>query len=813
MVCDPETNPNCYVRIRLDEHPPELPANQTVISLQRLTNWNLGDPPECTDFQGQTVPGIFSRQGRPSTVQNEVFRFDLEAPATPCGFGYPFIFTTCPGVCPSTFIGGDEDNVLVGGAGNDVFDADIGADRLTGGRGNDILIGGLGNDELFGGLGIDLILGGAGNDLLESTLGAEESGLNRLLGGLGNDILRFFTDFDNRVLEEVQAILDAGPGNDRVEGSSLREVIRGGLGDDILIGNGGNDLIFTDGFESGNLSGSSASVRRVSKNQLYSFRARRRRKTRLIVPDRGSDEIHGGEEPSVILLRRGDASPAKPEQIFGGSGTDVLWGNGVHIPAEFPVLIRSANGSILSPQSTMGTITDPLTGGVFVVEGISDFREASILAQIGNGEGLVSELLYTNPSASRTVSVNVSFSNGEGEDLELPFKGQGTSAEFEFDVPPLGSRTLTTTGKGKLVAGAAQTSSTGPVGSTVRFALENLGVTGVPESFLLDSFLLPVTRDLSSGLSTGFAVFNFGEQDTLKIRLNNLDGTMADSTDVPIAAEGHLSVFVHEIFEIGDFVGTMRIDGSPLAATAIQQGSQAGQFTTLPVVPVLPAPAAETLFFSQFGNGGGFDSSVFLLNPSATEDATGQLEFFDDDGNQLELSMNGQPAASNVPFNIAPGGGAVFTTDGQGDVVVGSARATLGGGVLGGVLRFFVPSAGLAGVGASAPIQNAIIAVRRSVANDLSTGVAVASTGEAVTLNCVLRDTEGNPVPDGTGQISLAANGHLSRFIQELFPDAETSQFNGVLTIGAQEGGEFAATAIEFGGGRFTTIPVTPLMP
>ena len=373
--------------------------------------------------------------------------------------------------------------------------------------------------------------------------------------------------------------------------------------------------------------------------------------------------------------------------------------------------------------------------------------------------------------------------------------------------------TLTSSGKGNLVAGAAQTISTGRVGSTVRFALENLGVTGVPESFLLDRFLLPVTRNLSSGLSTGFAVFNFGEEDRLQVTLNNIDGTMADSSEVTIAADGHLSVFVHEIFDIGDFVGTMQIDGSSLAATVIQMGSDAGQFTTLPVVPVIPAPAAETLFFSQFGNGGGFDSSIFLLNPSETEDATGQLAFFDDEGNQLELSLNGETAASSVPFGISPGGGAVFTTDGQGEVIVGSARAKLTGGVVGGVLRFFIPSAGLAGVGASPPVGDAIIPVRRSLANDLSTGVAVASTGDPVTLNCVLRDAEGNPVPNGSGQVSLVANGHLSRFIQELFPDADTSQFNGVLTLKAQDGEEFSATAIEFGTGRFTTIPVTPLLP
>lgn len=42
---------------------------------------------------------------------------------------------------------------------------------------------------------------------------------------------------------------------------------------------------------------------------------------------------------------------------------------------------------------------------------------------------------------------------------------------------------------------------------------------------------------------------------------------------------------------------------------------------------------------------------------------------------------------------------------------------------------------------------------------------------------------------NGSRQINLAANDHLSRLIQELFPDADTDQFNLFLTLEAQEGG------------------------
>lgn len=74
---------------------------------------------------------------------------------TPCGFSYPFIFTICPGVCPSPFIGSSEGNNLNGGAVNGIFD---------------------------GGGGIDSLLGGRGNDLFESNGSPEAGGVNRLRG-------------------------------------------------------------------------------------------------------------------------------------------------------------------------------------------------------------------------------------------------------------------------------------------------------------------------------------------------------------------------------------------------------------------------------------------------------------------------------------------------------------------------------------------------------------------------------------------------------------------------------------------------------
>jgi hypothetical protein len=131
---------------------------------------------------------------------------------------------------------------------------------------------------------------------------------------------------------------------------------------------------------------------------------------------------------------------------------------------------------------------------------------------------------------------------------------------------------------------------------------------------------------------------------------------------------------------------------------------------------------------------------------------------------------------------------------------------------VGGVLRFGAAGLGIAGVGASTPTSGFITPVTRSVAAGLSTGVAITSIGSPVALTLTLRTKNGDMVNGGQVPLTLPANGHLARFIQELFPDANTQEFDGTLTVTAQ-GGNVAGTAIQLGSnpGQFTTLPVTAL--
>jgi hypothetical protein len=81
-------------------------------------------------------------------------------------------------------------DTITGGNNKDIIDGGAGADKIYGLNGNDSLNGGAGADHVFGGNGSDTINGGAGNDILSGGLGPDRFVFEY---GFGNDTI---TDFD-----------------------------------------------------------------------------------------------------------------------------------------------------------------------------------------------------------------------------------------------------------------------------------------------------------------------------------------------------------------------------------------------------------------------------------------------------------------------------------------------------------------------------------------------------------------------------------------------------------------------------------------
>ena len=133
-------------------------------------------------------------------------------------------------------------------------------------------------------------------------------------------------------------------------------------------------------------------------------------------------------------------------------------------------------------------------------------------------------------------------------------------------------------------------------------------------------------------------------------------------------------------------------------------------------------------------------------------------------------------------------------------------------GPIGGMLRFDHPGIGVAGVGASLPVRDAIFPVRRQEGG-ITTAAAIHNLGEeAMEVSCRLMK-EGAVLEEA--EISLRANGQEALYIEEMFTHAEMSDFVGSVRCMAPAEGEgmFIGVAVELDAGNriFTTLPVVPV--
>ncbi len=128
-----------------------------------------------------------------------------------------------------TILGDDDDDVLVGTAGDD---------ELFGGRGRDNLQAGDGDDLLDGGRDKDTMAGGAGDDTY-----VVDTSSDRVIEGVNDGVDTVLTSADFTLGANVEnAIVTSARGRE-IKGNELANTIIGGVGDDELKGAGGDDIL------------------------------------------------------------------------------------------------------------------------------------------------------------------------------------------------------------------------------------------------------------------------------------------------------------------------------------------------------------------------------------------------------------------------------------------------------------------------------------------------------------------------------------------------------------------------------------------
>ena len=227
-------------------------------------------------------------------------------------------------------------------------------------------------------------------------------------------------------------------------------------------------------------------------------------------------------------------------------------------------------------------------------------------------------------------------------------------------------------------------------------------------------------------------------------------------------------------------------------------------------------PGVGALDFAHFANGAGIVSDLVFVNV-ATHPIRPVLYFYDKEGQPIDpesvVDLTGdlevtEDGALTVRTEMEPLGELTISTHGRGEVVSGSVKV-VSDGPIGGVLRFDLPGIGVAGVGASQPVRDAIFPARRR--GGLSTAVAIRNLGEeALGVSCRLMS--GGIVLE-EAEIPLEANGQEARYIEELFTGTDTSDFVGSVRCTATGEGMFTGVAVELDAGSqiFTTLPVVPV--
>ena len=468
-------------------------------------------------------------------------------------------------------------------------------------------------------------------------------------------------------------------------------------------------------------------------------------------------------------------------------------------------------------------------------------------AHFANGTGITSEMVLVNV-APHPIRPAIYFYDRGGHlidpesvvdvtgDLEVTEDG---SLSVLTEMEPLGELTISTHGQGELVSGSVKVLSDGLIGGGVRYGVPEIGVAGVGASPPVRDVLFPARRQ-EGGIRTAAALHNLGEE-AVGVNCRLMSGGVAlEEAEIPLEANGQASWFIEEAFpttDTSDFLGSVRctvLGSRRFTAIAVEMDAAQRIFNTLSVVPLDLTGGGNkqtTLDFAHFVNGTWITDLVFVnLSTEASRPAPTPFHtaippsrpviyFYDTEGalvapesvvdvtGDLEITEDG---ALTVQTEMEPLGVLTISTHGRGELVSGSVRVVWDGPI-GGMLRFEHPDLGVAGVGASPPLSDALFPVRRQEGG-ITTGVALHNLESSPgLLHCDLM-REG--VLLDAASILLEANGQTSWLIDQAFPAADTSDFTGSVHCDAVGEGLFSAVALEMDPGNriFATLPVVPIL-
>lgn len=423
---------------------------------------------------------------------------------------------------------------------------------------------------------------------------------------------------------------------------------------------------------------------------------------------------------------------------------------------------------------------------------------------------------------------------------------RGTTSDFSAEISvamvPQVSADRTVTSGGAVAtdtAGTAETTQTGyatvtsnadqALYATAVYSFRQNGAvvseTGVPASppttsaRIFVDYRTAVALPGSTGevnINTGVAMVNRGNGPAaITFALRDSNGQTISTGLGALAKNAHIAKYVNELGQVAPGFqvpagfatdagfGTLEVGSDqPLSVLALRLTiNQRGEtlMTSTPVAD-LAQPQAETpLYFSQFVDGGGYTTTMILMNTSnATE--IGVLRLYGNNGSPLTVNLVDGRAGSAFRYSMLPGSIQVFQTDASpASAAIGWAEVTPDPGMYApvgnGIFHFSLSGMLVteSGIAAATPTTHARIYIDMSDGHN--TGLALANPGIApmnVTMTAYLLN--GNvPVGSQPEPLTLSGKGHLATFVDERIWGLP-AEYRGVLDITSET--PFAALTI-----------------
>ena len=181
-----------------------------------------------------------------------------------------------------------------------------------------------------------------------------------------------------------------------------------------------------------------------------------------------------------------------------------------------------------------------------------------------NGASITSDLVFVNV-ASTPIQPALYFFDREGNLMapasvvdvgEDQLVGSDGALTVRKAIEPLGELTVSTHGRGPVVTGSVRVLADGPMGGVLRFDSPDIGVAGVGTGFPSLDAIFPARRR-ESGINTGAAIRNLGEDPTTVNCQLTQKGQVLDDVDIPLSGNGQTAQFIDELFP-WDIYGKLR---------------------------------------------------------------------------------------------------------------------------------------------------------------------------------------------------------------------------------------------------------------